>query len=173
MRFLIAFLLLFCTQIAYTQVLTVKDKITQKVLEWASISSEVSEDFVITDAQGKADISRFKGATQIQVRLLGYQIYRASYADLVEKGFVIYLSESQETLEQIVVSATRWRQSSKQVIARISKISLEEVRLQNPQTTADLLELSGEVFIQKSQMGGGSPMIRGKILTVLLGLHSI
>jgi hemoglobin/transferrin/lactoferrin receptor protein len=31
----------------------------------------------------------------------------------------------------------------------------------NPQTAADLLAISGEVFVQKSQQGGGSPMIRG------------
>ncbi|WP_321538809.1 Plug domain-containing protein [Flavobacterium piscinae] len=31
----------------------------------------------------------------------------------------------------------------------------------NPQTTADLLTNTGKVFMQKSQLGGGSPMIRG------------
>src|SRR5690606_22275722 len=30
-----------------------------------------------------------------------------------------------------------------------------------PQTAADMLAGSGEVFVQKSQLGGGSPMIRG------------
>src|SRR5690606_12785909 len=35
------------------------------------------------------------------------------------------------------------------------------VQFQNPQTAADLLGVSGKVFIQKSQQGGGSPMIRG------------
>ena len=31
----------------------------------------------------------------------------------------------------------------------------------NPQTAADLLESSGQVYVQKSQLGGGSPIIRG------------
>jgi hemoglobin/transferrin/lactoferrin receptor protein len=31
----------------------------------------------------------------------------------------------------------------------------------NPGTAADLLNNSGEIFVQKSQLGGGSPMIRG------------
>ena len=35
------------------------------------------------------------------------------------------------------------------------------INLQNPQTSADLLGITGKVFIQKSQQGGGSPMIRG------------
>ncbi len=37
----------------------------------------------------------------------------------------------------------------------------KDTKFFNPQTTADLLGLSNQVFIQKSQMGGGSPMIRG------------
>ena len=40
-------------------------------------------------------------------------------------------------------------------------MDIQDVQFQNPQTTADLLSNSGEVFIQKSQQGGGSPMIRG------------
>ena len=42
------------------------------------------------------------------------------------------------------------------------------MRLHNPQTAADLLSVSGEVFIQKSQQGGGSPMIRGLATNRLL-----
>lgn len=43
---------------------------------------------------------------------------------------------------------------------RIS-IDPKELSLYQPQTTADLLGSSGRVYIQKSQQGGGSPMIRG------------
>jgi hemoglobin/transferrin/lactoferrin receptor protein len=40
-------------------------------------------------------------------------------------------------------------------------ITPREVAFQNPQTAADLLTISGKVYLQKSQQGGGSPMIRG------------
>ncbi len=65
------------------------------------------------------------------------------------------------SLDQVVVSATRWRQDLREIPARILTISPREAALQNPQTAADLLAGSGEVFMQKSQQGGGSPMIRG------------
>lgn len=65
------------------------------------------------------------------------------------------------TLNEIVISATRWKQESKNIPAKIISISPREIALQNPQTAADLLGISGKVFIQKSQQGGGSPMIRG------------
>ena len=35
------------------------------------------------------------------------------------------------------------------------------IEFTNPMTSADLLERGGYVYIQKSQLGGGSPMIRG------------
>jgi len=37
----------------------------------------------------------------------------------------------------------------------------KSIEKMNPGTAADLLNQSGEVYIQKSQLGGGSPMIRG------------
>jgi hemoglobin/transferrin/lactoferrin receptor protein len=64
-------------------------------------------------------------------------------------------------LEEVVVSANRWQQSFTEVPFRISTIKPSLVNFQNPQTAADLLGISNYVFIQKSQLGGGSPMIRG------------
>jgi hemoglobin/transferrin/lactoferrin receptor protein len=53
-----------------------------------------------------------------------------------------------------------YKKQKDQVIKMVS-VSPKEVRFHNPQTTADLIGLSNQVYIQKSQMGGGSPMIRG------------
>lgn len=64
------------------------------------------------------------------------------------------------TLEEVVV-ATKWKQKKQDVPYKIASITTEDIELQNPQTAADLLGVSGKVFIQKSQQGGGSPMIRG------------
>lgn len=64
-------------------------------------------------------------------------------------------------LSDVVVSASKWRQEKSEQPKRISTITPEQFLLGNPQTAADLLELSGQVYIQKSQLGGGSPMIRG------------
>ena len=43
----------------------------------------------------------------------------------------------------------------------LSQIKKEDIAITNPQTSADLLNMTGHVYIQKSQLGGGSPMIRG------------
>ena len=64
-------------------------------------------------------------------------------------------------LDEIVISSSRWCQESESQPVKIARISFDEANTYNPQTAADLLGLTGEVFIQKSQYGGGSPMIRG------------
>jgi hemoglobin/transferrin/lactoferrin receptor protein len=63
-------------------------------------------------------------------------------------------------LEEVVV-ATKWQQKKVDVPFKVTSIKQKAITIQNPQTTADLLGISGKVFIQKSQQGGGSPMIRG------------
>lgn len=70
------------------------------------------------------------------------------------------ISSSKE-LSEVIISANRWKQNSKDVPQKVSVITTRNVAFHNPQTAADLLTLSGKVFMQKSQQGGGSPMIRG------------
>lgn len=78
-------------------------------------------------------------------------------------------------LDEVVVSANKWEQNLREVSARIATVNSSLIRLQNPQTAADLLGLSNQVFIQKSQLGGGSPMIRGfatnRVLLVVDGVR--
>lgn len=78
----------------------------------------------------------------------------AAYASPAQDSLAVSLGE-------IVVSHSRWCQESEAQPVKIARISFEEANAYNPQTAADLLGLTGEVFIQKSQYGGGSPMIRG------------
>jgi hemoglobin/transferrin/lactoferrin receptor protein len=78
-------------------------------------------------------------------------------------------------LNEVIVSANRWEQNAIEISSRVAKIDASTIQLQNPQTSADLLGLSNQVFIQKSQLGGGSPMIRGfatnRILLVVDGVR--
>lgn len=68
---------------------------------------------------------------------------------------------SEKTLGEVVISANKWEQKLNEVPNKIVKVSKYDILRNNPQTAADLLGQTGSVFIQKSQLGGGSPMIRG------------
>lgn len=160
-KIFIIWLLMGVCIIAKSQVINVKDHETGEPIEAATLISETPRAFATTNANGQADITAFKGAEKIQIRSLGYKPLTKSYSQLQESNFEIELEQSSLNLDQVVVSATRWRQTSPNVPSKIVTISPKEVALQNPQTAADLLGVSGKVFIQKSQQGGGSPMIRG------------
>lgn len=147
--------------LCYAQIITIKDRESGQPLELATLLSESPKAFAVTNAQGQADISVFRGSEKIEIRLLGYQTESTGYAGLEKAGFAISMTHSGLSLDQVVISATRWNQRKREIPAKITSISARDVALQNPQTAADLLGSSGEVFIQKSQQGGGSPMIRG------------
>lgn len=127
----------------------------------ATVISENSKVYSITNADGQADISKMENANSIKIQLIGYKTQVKSFSQLKEDNFKIHLESSNISLDEVVVSGTRWKQNSRDVPSKIASISSKDVAFQNPQTAADLLSLSGKVYIQKSQQGGGSPMIRG------------
>lgn len=61
----------------------------------------------------------------------------------------------------VVVSASRWAERASTVSRQITVVQQHDVRERNPGTAADMLEGTGEVYMQRSQSGGGSPRIRG------------
>jgi len=146
---------------SYAQTVTIFDQQTEKPLQNVVLISESPQASTITNAKGQADISAFKEAENIQIRSLGYKTQILSYNQIQSSDFKISLEQSILNLDEVVISGTRWRQTSSNVPSKVISISSKEVALQNPQTAADLLSVSGNVFIQKSQQGGGSPMIRG------------
>ncbi len=143
------------------QVVTVKDGQNDQPLDLVTITSISPKVFALTNAEGQADISGFAAAEKIEIRLIGYQTVVLGYTDLQKNNFRVTMNQTAINLDQVVVSATRWGQNEREIPSKILIISAKDVMLENPQTTADLLSASGEVFIQKSQQGGGSPMIRG------------
>lgn len=143
------------------QIIIVKDKETLKPIEMATITASGSVYFETTDDNGRADITRFVRAERIEIRSIGYATVTASYEELEQLAFEVMMEPSRSYFDEIVVSANRWGQSLRSTPSKISVISPKDVALYNPQTAADLYGSSGEVFIQKSQQGGGSPMIRG------------
>ncbi|MEQ8363193.1 MAG: TonB-dependent receptor [Cyclobacteriaceae bacterium] len=147
--------------VSYSQTITIKEQETKKPLNLVTLLSQNPNAFAITNTNGRADISEFKGAEKIEIRMLGFHTLVKSYEELSFEGFELSMESSNLNLDEIVVSATRWRQTSTNVPSKIISISSSDIALQNPQTAADLLNVSGKVYIQKSQQGGGSPMIRG------------
>lgn len=168
MKKILIWLMLGFSIVAGAQTITVMEKGSGSPVEMVAIISTKNNVFTTTNARGKADISTFAGLQSIEIRSLGFRSQTKSYAELEADGFEVFLEISNLSLDEVVVSGTRWRQSSGNVPTRIFSLPAREVALQNPQNAADLLGISGKVYIQKSQQGGGSPMIRGYAANRLL-----
>lgn len=159
---LFVFLLLSgCTGSVFAQVLTVRDADTDAPVEGVLITNHSRTLSVQTNEDGQADMGGFTFTDTITTTLIGYQAMHVALHSLEKNGFIIRLTPSILTMTEITVGATRWRESTGTSPAKVSIISRREIELHQPQTAADLLNVSGKVFIQKSQQGGGSPMIRG------------
>jgi outer membrane receptor protein involved in Fe transport len=156
----LVFCLLFVTSV-FSQTITVKEEFTGKPLQDVYVYCYKPLVSAVTNTNGQCDISEFADCDSIVIELIGYEKEFLSFDQLKNNNFLVYLSEKYFSEKQIVVSATRWQQEQKDIPNKISTIRPLEIQMQNPQTAADLIGTSGEVFIQKSQLGGGSPMIRG------------
>ena len=162
MKKIIFFMVLFGLSLSLkAQIVTIQDQETNQPLELVTLISKDTNAYATTNSKGKADISALKNAESIEIRTLGYKTLIKSYAEISSEDFLLYLEPSNISMDEVVVSATRWNQSTSNVPSKVISISPKEITLQNPQTAADLLGVSGKVFIQKGQQGGGSPMIRG------------
>lgn len=84
-------------------------------------------------------------------------------------------SSVKNTLNEVIISANRVEEKLKDIPKQIDIIKAKEIGFMNQQNTADLLTQTGNVFVQKSQAGAGSPVIRGfeanKILLVVDGIR--
>jgi len=78
-------------------------------------------------------------------------------------------------LDEIIVSANRIPEQRRLVAQQIETVTASTIKNFNAQTTADLISNSGVVAMQKSQQGGGSPMLRGfeasRVLLVVDGVR--
>lgn len=73
------------------------------------------------------------------------------------------LAQSDTTTKQlkdVVIYANKFPALSKNIVQRVVALT-DKVFIQQQANTADILTASGQVFVQKSQAGGGSPVVRG------------
>lgn len=153
--------MLFSVSISMAQQITVIDKTSKEPIEFAQVGSKGSTTLLITNSQGQVDITPFIGLNDIIFRLYGYEPREFDYTEIENNNFKIELASSVFMMNEVVISANKWSQISSDVPYKVSRLTAKDIALQNPQTAADLLSVSGDVFVQKSQQGGGSPMIRG------------
>lgn len=64
-------------------------------------------------------------------------------------------------LNEVVISGNKFAEKKKNIVQKVDVITQKQMAQMNAQSMADVLINTGQVFVQKSQQGGGSPVLRG------------
>lgn len=172
-RFIACIFLIISGLTAVAQDITVIDARTGNPIEGVVIQSGSS--LAQTGQGGKARLDHFPRENPLVFRHPSYLPVRTSFKQIRAKDFRISMTESPVALDEVVISVNRGEQFRSEVPNKVEILKPEQVLRYHPATTADLAGLSAEVFIQKSQQGGGSPMVRGfsanRLLLVVDGVR--
>jgi len=177
MRFpsLLIFLLGVLSLSLHGQQITVLDKSDLQPIDQVSITNHKNNLLVVTNIRGEADLSGFSDLDSLFFTHIAFQPYITTKGNLMQAGGTVYLTEHIIRLDEFVISASRSKEKKSDLPYKIESISAKDIQFENPQTAAQMLEQTGEVFVQQSQMGGGSPVLRGleanRVLLVLDGVR--
>ena len=170
-----AVLILTMVRVAMAQQVLVTDEETNAPIERVTIISDDDNKAAITDARGLTDLSHISKSAKLVFRHPSYRTVTLTFPELIGMNYKVTLRENVRNAGNVVVSANRWEQNLDEIPHSIAKIEPEDIKFSNPATAADVLGSSGQVFIQKSQLGGGSPIIRGfaanSVLIVIDGVR--
>ncbi len=162
------------TSVSFGQQITVRDSDTNEVLSDVAVFNESRDKSTISDLNGNVDLGLFSNENKIYFQLLGYSLLELYLDDIEDESIVLLYQESQN-LDEVILSVARSASSVNQIAEKVSVIKSEDLFISSPSSGAEMLELSPGVRIQKSQGGGGSPIIRGfeanRVLIVVDGVR--
>lgn len=161
MRLILLFLLLSAFAPLASQTIRVLDRSDMQPVELVMVYNKNQKITAFTNRNGDVQFTGLQLSDSLIFQHATYQESTLTYAQIKRNRNQVLLAMRLYDLEQFTISASRWEQKREDVPARFSSIGAREVAFQNPQTAADLLARTNEVFVQKSQLGGGSPMLRG------------
>ncbi|MEM7104215.1 MAG: TonB-dependent receptor plug domain-containing protein [Bacteroidota bacterium] len=160
----------------YKNIVTVLEAQLNEPLIGVSIYNASKTFSVSTDYIGQANLEMVSNTDTLYFEYIGFQPRKLTIKDIENLGWRVYMTPTVMSLGEVVVyGPTKTPERSREVPSVIHIIEAKDVAFSNPQTSADMLANTGSVFVQKSQMGGGSPVIRGfeanKVLIVLDGVR--
>ncbi len=144
-----------------------------EALEGVLVFDESKTFSALSDQNGKVLLSK-NFQYPLSISYLGYETLSYSEKQLLERNYSIVLKSEKLLLEEVVLIG-RNEIAQEDLPYESTTISPLQIKLSNAQTSADALSANSNVYVQKSQMGGGSPVVRGfeanKLLLVVDGVR--
>ena len=128
----------------------------------------------VSNRGGFVILENFKDSDSIVFAHIVYERKTVAFKSIKE-GDKIILSPRALGLNEVVPSVARNRQNINTLSRKVSVIDKRSIYLEIPRNTAEMLYHGGGVHVQKSQSGGGSPVLRGfeanRVLLVVDGVR--
>lgn len=157
------------------QNIEVRNNATLQGISNVKIISEKTKKEFKTNELGLLDMNELKANDNYTFQHPWYQEMILSYEQIQANNWKIYLSERLQSVDEVVISASKFEEKAKDVAQQIQVIRNTDLQNMNQTSTADVMANSGKIMVQKSQLGGGSPIIRGfetnKVLMVVDGVR--
>ena len=140
------------------------------------VANMIMDETVFTNKKGEADLTIFQDHDELlQIVHQSYQTLVLPKNLLLARG-TISLEKAANKINVVEIPiASKTKESNYELITQTKSISKENIQQQAPATSADMLANTGQVQIQKSQLGGGSPILRGfeanRVLLVVDGVR--
>lgn len=151
----------FLFSVCEAQEIKVLEKDTKQPLSNVAIFNKEKSTSAVTDSLGIVNLSNFNAYEILTFSSISHVDLYLTKKEILQNNSIVLLPLDENQLDQVVISVARFKLKKDEIPQKIVSISPSKVQLAAPQTTADLLESTGQVYLQKSQLGGGSPMIRG------------
>jgi hemoglobin/transferrin/lactoferrin receptor protein len=157
----------------FGQKITVVNNSTSQSIKGVSIL--IDNQVIKTDEKGELVISNVKNNSKITFKHPWYEETSLTLLEIEQEKWLIRLTEKVTSYDEMVISASKFEEKKRDVSQPIQVIRQTDLEDMNQSSTADVLANSGNVMVQKSQLGGGSPIIRGfetnKVLLVVDGVR--
>ncbi len=120
----------------------------------------------VSDKKGRFELGPLDAGTYtIRIEHVSYQTLELKKVK-VKSGRIavldtIFLSTGIYQSENVIITATRTGQKLSELIPIVSMVDRREIERRNSQTSAEALREESGIFIQKTNHGGGSAIIRG------------
>ncbi|WPP49522.1 TonB-dependent receptor plug domain-containing protein [Catalinimonas niigatensis] len=146
---------------AWSQTLKIKDAISRQGIAEVVVYASDNQLYRQTNHQGELSLDPFINEDTLFFQHPAYQEVKLSLSEIQQMKYRVYMEEKVIQMPEAVIMVNRWEQNKEEIPHQIVSVKPSDIAFQNPQTAADILDKTGQVFVQKSQLGGGSPMIRG------------
>ena len=149
----------FCV-FSYGQTITVKNITTLDPVPFVNVCKN-QNNCKTSNIKGEVDISNYNALDELTISCVGYKTRKITKQEIKEKKEIIFLTSAKKELNNIIVSANKNIKKENEVSYSVESLSVEEIKSENKNQTPEILNSFNGVTIQKSQLGGGSPIIRG------------